>query len=115
MNKKYVLAELSKETAEGTAQYLTIKTSKLIGYNYGIMYFDNVQNVPFLDVFTQLDAGKLNDSFLYDRMPYQTGSQLCLLFDELNIPNWQEKLNGQTLENPINLYDILKEYLINLQ
>ncbi|MDM0612804.1 hypothetical protein QTH09_17475 [Clostridium perfringens] len=114
-NKDYVLSEISKETAEGTAQYLTLKTSKLIGYDYGIMYFDNIQNVPFSDVFNQLDAGNLNINFLYDKMPYETGAQLCLLFDSLNIPNWQEKLNSQTLENPINLYDVLKDYLLNIK
>lgn len=113
-NKDYVLPEISKETAEGTAQYLTLKTSKLIGYDYGIMYFDNIQNVPFSSVFEQLDAGNFDINYLYDEMPYQTGAQLCLLFDALNIPNWQEKLNSQTLENPINLYDILKDYLLNI-
>ena len=45
-------------------------------------------------------------------MPYQTGALLCFLFDELEIPNWQEKLNSQTLDNPIYLYDILKEYVV---
>ena len=110
-NQEYVLSELSHETAEGTAQYLTIKASQMVGYDYGVMYFDNITNVPFLDIFQQIDAGNFSVQYLYDKMPYQTGAQLCLLFDELDIPNWQEKLNAQTLEYPINLYDILKEYV----
>lgn len=113
-NKEYVLSELSRETAEGTAQYLTIKVSKIIGYDYGVMYFDNIQDVPFMDAFTQIDAGKLSVNYLYDQMPYHTGAQLCLLFDELNIPDWQEKLNSQTLDKEIYLYDVLQEYLSNL-
>ena len=55
-NREYVLAELLHETAEGTAQYLTIKTSKMVGYDYGIMYFDNVKNVPLSDIFRQIEA-----------------------------------------------------------
>ena len=106
-NKEYVTSELSQETAEGTAQYLTIKTSKLVGYDYGIMYFDNVTNVPLSDIFKQIDAGNFSVNYLYDQMTYQTGALLCFLFDELEIPNWQDKLNSQTLENPIYLYDIL--------
>lgn len=113
-NKEYVLSEISKETAEGTAQYLTIKTAKLIGYDYGVMYFDNKKNVPFSEVYKQLEAGNLKNDFLYSRMPYETGAQLCFLFDALNIPNWQKKLNNQTLEKPINLYDILRDYLTSL-
>ena len=110
-NKEYVTSELSQETAEGTAQYLTIKTSKLVGYDYGIMYFDNVTNVPLLDIFKQIEAGNFGINYLYDQMPYQTGASLCFLFDELEIPNWQEKLNSQTLDKPVYLYDILKEYV----
>lgn len=113
-NREYVLAELSHETAEGTAQYLTIKTSKLIGYDYGIMYFDNVTNVPLSDVFKQIEAGNISVNYLYDQMPYQTGAELCFLFDVLDIPNWQMSLNSQTLEHPIKLYDILKDYLLNV-
>lgn len=114
-NREYVIPELSHETAEGTAQYLTIKTSKLVGYDYGIMYFDNVTNVPLSDVFKQIESGNFSVNYLYDQMPYQSGAALCLLFDELDIPDWQKKLNSQTLEHPINLYDILKEYLSNVQ
>lgn len=110
-NSEYVLSELSHETAEGTAQYLTIKTSRIVGYDYGIMYFDNVTNVPLSDVFKQIEAGNFSVDYLYSQMPYQTGATLCLLFDELDIPNWQAELNSQTLEHPINLYDVLKDYL----
>ena len=113
-NKKYVISELAHETAEGTAQYLSIKAADAVGYDLGVMYFDNVKNVPFSDVFKEIDAGNIGVEFLADRMPYETGSQLCLLFDALQIPNWQDRLNSQTSENPIYLYDILREYVETL-
>ncbi len=113
-NEEYVLSELAHETAEGTAQYLSIKAADIVGYDFGIMYFDNVTNVPFADVFKQIEVGNLGVEFLANRMPYETGAQLCLLFDELQIPNWQEKLNAQTLDKPIGLYDVLKDYIDGL-
>lgn len=113
-NREYVLSEFSRETAEGTAQYLTIKASRAVGYDYGIMYFDNVTNVPLSDVFSQIDAGNFSVDYLYDQMPYQTGALLCLLFDELDIPDWQKKLNTQTLDQPINLYDILQDHFADI-
>lgn len=110
-NEQYVLSELAHETAEGTAQYLSIKAANVVGYDFGVMYFDNVTNVPFSDVFNQIESGNLDIEFLANRMPYETGAQLCLLFDELKIPNWKEKLNAQTLDEPVYLYDILKDYI----
>lgn len=113
-NEQYVLLELAHETAEGSAQYLSIKAAKIVGYDLDVMYFDNVTNVPFSDVFNQIQAGNLGLEFLANRMPYETGAQLCQLFDALNIPNWQEKLNNQTIDKPVYLYDILKEYLADI-
>lgn len=113
-NEQYVLSELAHETAEGTAQYLSIKAANVVGYDFGVMYFDNVTNVPFTDVFKQIEAGNMGMEYLANRMPYETGAQLCLLFDVLQIPNWQERLNAQTLDNPIYLYDVLKDYIAGL-
>lgn len=110
-NKDYVMSELAKETDEGTAQYVGIKSAKIVNYDYGVMYFDNIKNVPFSDIFVQLDKGGISTDYLYSRIPYESGAQLCFLFDELDIPNWQQKLNSQTKENPITLYNVLKEYL----
>ena len=108
-NPEYVISELIKERDEGTATYVAIKESRLVGYDYGIMYFDNVKNVPFSDVFEQIDAGSVDISFLYERMPYETGALLCELMDALDISKWQNVLNEQTLEIPQTLYSVLKE------
>ena len=39
--------ELARETVEGTATYVGIRASQLTGYDFGVMYFDNVKDVPF--------------------------------------------------------------------
>lgn len=110
-NAAYTTGELSKETAEGTATYVSIKASKFVGYDYGVMYFDNVKDVPFSDVFPQIDKGKVKAAFLYSRMPYETGALLCQMMDALNIPGWQEELNRQTLDSPQTLYSVLKAHI----
>lgn len=110
-NNDYLMSELSKETAEGTAQYVGIKAAQIVNYDYGVMYFDNIKNVPFSDIFVQLEKWTIHTDYLYKRIPYESGALLCFLFDELGIPNWQQKLNAQTEENPVTLYDILNEYL----
>lgn len=50
------------------------------------------------------------DQRLADRIPYETGALLCLLMDELQIPNWQEAFNAQTTDNPVSTYSIIKNW-----
>ena len=82
-----------------------------VGYDFGIMYFSNQKDVPMDQVIPQYQAGNLDKSFLADRMPYETGGLLCLLMDALAIPDWQAALNSQTPEDPVSLYDILKDWV----
>ena len=108
-NPEYLEKELSMETDEGTAEYVGIKAAEIVGYNYNVMYFDSGKDIPFDGVIPVLKAGALEKSFLADSMPYETGALLCLLLEELEIPNWQEKLNEQTETTPVFLYEILQE------
>lgn len=110
-NAEYVTEELIRETAEGTATYVGIKAAEIVGYDFGVMYFDNVKNVSFDDVLPQIENGNLAKKFLYSRMPYETGAEICFLLDELGVPNWQEQLNNQTLKQPETLYSVLKRYV----
>lgn len=110
-NPQYLNAELSMETAEGTAQYVCIKASKIAGYDYGMMCFDNTKDVLFSEVIPVLKSGRIEKSFLADRMPYETGALLCELLDVLDANGWQDSLNSQTSEHPITLYSVIKEYL----
>lgn len=100
--------ELARETAEGTATYIGIRASQLTGYDYGVMYFDNVKDAPFSDLRNAIESGSLDAQFLANRIPYETGALLCLLLDRLEIPDWQTALNRQTPEQPVTLYDVLR-------
>ncbi len=110
-NPRYLSAEISMETIEGTAQYVGIKASEIVGYDYGVMYFDNTKDVSFSDVIPALRAGQIEQSFLADRMPYETGALLCELLDALRVDGWQERLKAQTKENPVTLYSVICDYL----
>lgn len=109
-NPEYVKKELARETMEGTATYVGIQASKIAGYDFGVMYFDNIKNVPFSDLQRTIEAGSYNKQNLADRIPYETGALLCLLMDALEVPDWQETLNQQTKENPITLFSILSDF-----
>lgn len=111
-NSDYVEKENMMETIEGTATYMGIMASKAVGYDFGPMYFDNIKDVPFSDVLPTYKEGRLDQGFLRDRLPYETGAQITLLLDELDPEkNWQIYLNKQTKENPKTLLDALKEIL----
>lgn len=102
---------LMKETIEGTATYVGIKASNIVGYDFGVMYFDNAKNVSFGDVFKEINKGSINKSFLVNRATYEVGSEISLLLDAIDCPNWQDELNSQTINKPRTLYTVLKEYI----
>lgn len=110
-NPNYVQKEIEMETIEGTATYVGIKASARVEYDYGVMYFDNQKNVSFNEVVPQYRAGNLEENFFVDRMPYETGALICLLMDELDIPDWQGVMNDQTKETHQTLYSVLKTWL----
>ena len=100
--------ELARETVEGTATYVGIRASQLTGYDFGVMYFDNVKDVPFSDLRNTVESGRLDAQVLANRIPYETGALLCLLLERLEVPDWQAELNRQTPEQPVTLYDVLR-------
>lgn len=110
-NPEYVQDELSMETCEGTAQYVGICASRIVGYDYGVMYFDNARNVPLSDVVPVFRQGGIDESFLADKMPYQTGALLCQLLDALDAPDWQQRLNAQTPQSTTTLFALVRDYL----
>lgn len=112
-NPEYVKKEIERETIEGTATYVGIEASEIVGYDYGVMYFDNIKNVPFSDLKNTVEAGAYDISNLADRIPYETGAMLCQFIDKLEIPDWQKKMNGQTRENPVTLYSIIEQFVEN--
>lgn len=111
-NPEYVEKENMMETIEGTATYMGIRASHVVDYDFGPMYFDNVKDIPFSDVIPTFKEGKLDEGFLRDRLPYETGAQITLILDELDKEHkWQIYLNEQTIKNSRTLVDALKETL----
>lgn len=110
-NPDYVKKELDRETIEGTATYVGIKASRNVGYDYGVMYFDNIKDVPFSSLETTVEAGSYSKSSLAERIPYETGALLCLLMDQLEIPDWQETLNSQTPQEQTTLFTVIQTFL----
>ncbi len=114
-NPEYVRKELDRETIEGTATYVGIKASQIVGYDFGVMYFDNAKHVPFSDLKQAVESGVYDRQELAGRIPYETGALLCLLMDKLEIPDWQEKLNRQTKEKQLTLYEVIREFTDSVQ
>lgn len=56
--------------------YVGIKASAIVGYDCGVMYFDNVKNVPFSEIEPNVEAGHCAKSGLADRIPYEMGGLL---------------------------------------
>lgn len=112
-NPEYVKKETERETIEGTATYVGIKASEIVGYDFGVMYFDNVKDVPFSDLKRAIEADTYDIANLADRIPYETGALLCQLIEQLEIPNWQAEMNRQTAENPVTLYSVIEKFVEN--
>ena len=110
----YVAQEQWRETVEGTAEYMGIKASNRVGYDYGVMYFDNTKDVPFSEVLPYIDSGEVPESFLTTRLSYETGAQLALLLDSLDPTGaWKQQLTEQTADAPVTLVDVLGESMKN--
>lgn len=59
-----IQAEIFEETMEGTANYVSIKAAKVVGYDYGILYFDNTKNVKFDEIVPTIKKGQINQSII---------------------------------------------------
>ena len=111
-NPKYVVKERMLETVEGTATYVGILASRAVGYDFGPMYFDNTKNADFSSVIPFYKSGKLEEGFLRDRLPYETGAELALILHSLDPgDNWQRYLNEQNLREQRTLIDALEQSL----
>lgn len=111
-NPKYVVKERMFETVEGTATYVGILASRAVEYDFGPMYFDNTKNADFSSVIPFYKSGKLEEGFLRDRLPYETGAELALILHSLAPEdNWQQYLNEQNLREQRTLIDALEQTL----
>lgn len=118
-NPEYMQEELQAETNEGTATYVGLNASRMVGYDYKIMHFNassvggEVVEWPFDTVVPMIKNGECSKDAIATDLVYQTGSLLCELLDALEVPDWQERLNEQTSQLPVTLYSLLAEYLLD--
>lgn len=101
----------TKYTDEGTAQYVGIKAERLVGARpIHVVENGHGESVPFARIGELLRDGSLDKEWVMGRnYPYFVGAMLCQVFDELQVPSWQERLNAQTLDNPLTVVDIARE------
>lgn len=109
-DKEKIRAEIFEETMEGAANYVSIKASKIIDYDYGILYFDNTKDVDFKEIVPTIKNGAVDQSIIGDRIVYESGALLCQYLDAIDASDWQEKLNAKG-KTDISLYSIIKENL----
>lgn len=109
-NPEKIQAEIFEETMEGAANYVSIKAAKIVGYDYGILYFDNTKNVKFDEIVPTIKKGQINQSIIGEKIVYESGALLCQYLDKIEVKNWQEKLNNKGKKD-ISLYSIIKENL----
>lgn len=105
-----IKAEIFEETMEGTANYVSIKAAKIVGYDYGILYFDNTKNVKFDEIVPTIKKGQINQSIIGEKIVYESGALLCQYLDRIEVKDWQEKINNKGKKD-ISLYSIIKENL----
>lgn len=116
-NPQYMQNELQAETCEGTATYVGMLASRAAGYDYEIMHFDaseaghGIIEWQFDTVVPMIKEGTLTKDAIATDLVYQTGGLLCELMERLQIPNWQKRLNEQTIESPVTLYSLIAEYV----
>lgn len=96
------------ETVEGSAEYVGIRASEAVGYDYGVMYFTNQTDVPFSTIIPNVEAELLSRDYVANSIPYRTGAAICQLLDAMEIKDWQEKLNSREEET---LLSVLESYL----
>ena len=102
-------SELFEETMEGVANYITIKTSKLVGYDYDIMYFENTKDVNFSDVVPTIRKGEISQDILGEKIVYESGALLTKLIERLEDDDtWQDEINRRGSKD-LTLYAFIKE------
>ena len=110
IDPEYTNKVLYRETYMGVPRYYSIKAAQVIGYNFGIMYYNNEQNVSFRNVIVSINSGGVSKSFLYERGSYEVGALITNVLDYLGV-DYRSKIEQNTKDNKVTLYDILVEYL----
>ncbi len=102
VNPSYMREEQAAETIEGTATYVGIKASEMVGYDFKVMRMAQDGGEPVDLSFAALAGlmrdGTLDVSSISTDWTYQSGALLCQVLDALGAEGWQAKLNAQTAD-----------------
>ncbi len=110
INPEYTEKALYRETYMGVPRYYSIKGAKETNYNFGVMYYNNEQNVSFRSVLVSINSGGVSKSFLYERGSYEVGALITNVLDYLGV-DYRSKVEQNSKDKKVTLYDILVEYL----
>lgn len=113
-NPSYVKEEILTETFEGTAEYVSIKASKLADYDYELMTFMSNSGkviIRFDSIIPSIKNGDTDKSVLSTNIVYCSGALLCMVLDELEHDTWQELVASSRTNKIITLYDVINEFL----
>lgn len=92
-NPNYMEEESLSETAEGTAMYIGLHSSKKVGYDFKIMNYYDVNKskeaveLPFDTVVPSIKDGTFPKSLISSEWVYHTGALLCEFMDALGVPD----------------------------
>lgn len=112
-SKNAVQASQETETVEGTANYFSLKYSKMIyRQRFKPLYkIRRDKDRKFMTAFRLISEKLILKNEINDGMLYDTGASLCLAMDRLKVPKWQERLNLQGRNHQVTLYSELKEFI----
>lgn len=108
----YMRDEQAAETIEGTATYVGVRASAMVGYDFRVMRVaqgDEPVDLSFAALVPLMRDGTLGVDSIATDWTYQSGALLCQVLDCLQAPNWQARLNAQAVDAPVTLYDLLAE------
>lgn len=113
-NIAYFKDETMAETFEGTANYVSAKASKAANYKYNVTCFSDskgqkIEHITFNELMPLIQDGQMDISSISSDWIYSSGGLWCEVLNKLGNTTWQAKLNNQTSENPVTLYDLIKE------
>ncbi|EKK5254041.1 hypothetical protein ACIMQ0_002973 [Enterococcus faecalis] len=116
-NPTYFKDETMAETFEGTANYVSAKASKSTNYKYNVTCFSDskgqkLEHIPFNEIMPSIEKGQMDISSISTNWIYSSGGLWCEVLDKLGNNTWQNQLNNQSTENPVTLYDLIKEIVI---
>lgn len=113
-NPAYFKDETMAETFEGTTTYVSAKAAKAANYKYNVTCFSDskgqkIEHIPFNELMPFIQNGQMDISSIPSNWIYSSGGLWCEVLNKLGNTTWQTQLNNQTSENPVTLYDLIKE------